>query len=589
MLILRNTVKKLIRGYQILNTVNLPPVIIQARKGQFQPLPTSAEMEKEQAEVEKNKESERKEKPPEIDGVDIPRLPGKVKVGRIESFGEKGNLSVSYPLIPSRPAKNETVFAYTRISWDQKSNRYFYQVVEPQVTENLKSIFKRLKELLEQKLDIEFSKLKRYEASKYLKDQINEIIGYYGFRLTETEKQVLQYYVERDFIGLGKIEPLMNDEQIEDISCDGLDIPIFVFHRNPRIGSVITNISYDDSDELDSFIIKLAQVSGKSVSVATPLLSGSLPDGSRIQATLATDIARRGSNFTIRKFTEKPLTPIHFLNYGTIDVKSLAYLWLAVDFGKSILVSGGTASGKTSLLNVLSLFIRPEKKIVSIEDTPELKLPHPHWVPHVARTAIAAEDGRGVREIDLFDLLKESLRQRPDYIIVGEVRGKEAYVLFQEMATGHPSLATIHAENLPKLIDRLTTPPINLPPSLISSLDIIVFLFLTKYRDRQVRRINEILEIINYDRVTKEPIVNQVFRWDPMNDTYIVSDKSIVLKKIATNMGMTGKQIIEELERRMLLLSWMQQRNIVEYKDVHSIITQYYSNPERIISAIMGA
>jgi flagellar protein FlaI len=611
--ILRNTVKRLRRGYRLLSTRSVPEttaglepqllsitvqpkievVPTQLIKIPIRaiPVPVSVQRVREEPMEEKGAlELIQRKAEVKIEGVEIPRLlPSKVKVGRIEPSEEKGALSLSYPLIPKKPAKGEPVFAYAKIFWDQKTNRYFYQVVEPQLTENLKDFFGKIKELLEQKLDIEFSKLRKYEASEYLKKQINKIISYYGFRLSETEKQVLQYYIERDFIGLGRIEPFLNDEQIEDVSCDGLDIPIFIFHRHPRLGSVITNVAYSDPDELDSFVIRLAQIAGKSISVASPLLSGALPDGSRIQATLATDIARRGSNFTIRKFTEKPLTPIHLLNYGTVDVKSLAYLWLAVDFGKSILVSGGTASGKTSLLNVLSLFIRPEKKIVSIEDTPELKLPHPHWVPHVARVAIGAEEGRKIGEIDLFDLLKESLRQRPDYIVVGEVRGKEAYVLFQEMATGHPSLATIHAENIPKLIDRLTTPPISLPSSLIASVDVIAFLLVTRYRDRQVRRVGEILEVVGYDAETKQPIVNQIFRWNPINDTFDVSDKSVVLKKIAVGIGMSEQQVKEELERRMLVLDWMQKKNITEYKDVHSVIDQYYSYPERVVSTIMGA
>jgi flagellar protein FlaI len=607
--ILKNTVKRLRRGYRLLSVRSFPEVMeisvpimlqpklealpVQTIRIPIQPIAVPVRVEREEAkqpmEVKGALELISKKPEVKIEGIDIPQfLPSKVKVGRIEPSEEGKVLSLSYSLIPKKPVKGEPIFAYAKIFWDQKANRYFYQVVEPNLTENLKDILKKVKEMLEQKLDIDFSRLRKYEASEYLKNQINEIIGYYGFRLSEADKQILQYYVERDFIGLGRIEPLVNDEQIEDISCDGLDIPIFIFHRHPRLGSVITNVAYSDVDELDSFVAKLAQIAGKSISVASPLLSGSLPDGSRIQATLATDIARRGSNFTIRKFTEKPLTPIHLLNYGTIDVRSLAYLWLAVDFGKSVLVSGGTASGKTSFLNVLSLFIRPEKKIVSIEDTPELKLPHPHWVPHVARVAVGAEEGRKIGEIDLFDLLKESLRQRPDYIIVGEVRGKEAYVLFQEMATGHPSLATIHAENLQKLADRLTTPPISLPSSLITSVDIIAFLLVTRYRERQVRRIGEILEVVGYDDETKRPIVNQVFKWNPVNDTFDVSDKSVVLKKIAVSIGMSEQQVKEELERRMLVLDWMQRRNITEYKNVHSIINQYYNYPERIVSSIAG-
>ena len=316
------------------------------------------------------------------------------------------------------------------------------------------------------------------------------------------------------------------------------------------------------------------------------MLNGALPDGSRIQATLATDIARKGSNFTIRKFTSKPLTPVHLLNYNTVDLKILAYLWMAVDFGKSILVSGGTASGKTTILNVLSLFIRPEKKIVSIEDTAELKLPHPHWVPHVARVAMSAEKKAG--EIDLFDLLRESLRQRPDYIIVGEVRGPEAFVLFQEMATGHASLSTIHAENLPRLIDRLTTPPISLPGSLIEALDAVVFMSGTRYKDAQVRRVTEVVEITGFNRRTKLPEFNQVFKWDAMNDKFLTINKSFLLKSIAEEKGIQDQKIMEELERRMLVLNWMKERNTSEYEDVFQILNMYYNDPDRLISLIKG-
>jgi len=523
-----------------------------------------------------------------VRGLPIPQfLPQRVHAGKVMSLEEKQQIELSYPLIPKKPKKGEKIYAYAKISWDSRLNKYVYQVVEPEFSAKMKEVMVKIKELLEQKLDIDFSQMRTFEAKEYIKQQVNDIVTYYGFSLSPEQRDTMQYYMERDFIGLGRIEPFMQDEQIEDVSCDGLDIPIFVFHRNSLIGSVATNVAYRDTDELDSFVVRLAQLSGKSISVASPLLSGSVPDGSRVQATLATDIARRGSNFTIRKFTEKPLTPLHLLNYGTIDIKTLAFLWMAVDFGKSIMVSGGTASGKTSMLNVLSLFIRPEKKIVSIEDTPELKLPHPHWVPQVARSAIGAETERKFGEIDLFDLLKESLRQRPDYIIVGEVRGREAYVLFQEMATGHPSLTTIHAENMPKLIDRLTTPPISLPPNLITSVDIVIFLVGTRHRDRQVRRVNEVLEIIAMDPETKQPFTNQIFRWNPINDVFDVGGTSLVLREIAEETGMSEKEIIDELERRMMILTWMRSRNLTEYTDVNAVVNYYYSFPERVISSIM--
>jgi len=520
-------------------------------------------------------------------GIEIPTFTKKIKFGKLSLEEEKPLTTIIYPLIPSKPAKGEPIFAYARISWDVKSSSYIYQVVEPELTPKLAEILNKIKELLEQKLDIDFSKLKLVEASEYLTKQMTDLVNYFKFKITPTEKLILKYYVGRDFIGLGKIETLMRDNNIEDISCDGIGIPIFVYHRNSSLGSIATNITFEDGDQLDSFISRLVQLSGKSVSVAQPLVDGSLPDGSRLQATLATDIARRGSNFTIRRFSEEPLTPIHILNSGMLDAKTLAYLWLAVDFGRSILVSGGTASGKTSLLNVLSLFIRPEKKIISIEDTAELRLPHPHWIPTVARTAISAEESR-IGEVDMFDLLKESLRQRPDYIVVGEVRGKEAYILFQQMSTGHTSFATIHAENLGKLVYRLTTQPISLPKSLIGSLDIVVFLSRMKYKNKHVRRVNEIVEMVRFDPEYSEPIVDQVFKWNPNADTFDVSNKSIVLQKISDATGLKPQDLVDELERRTVVLSWMKEKNITDYKIVHKTITMYYTQPKRLLAAIMG-
>ncbi len=528
-----------------------------------------------------------KKKIRKIEGFEIPEISiRKAEIGKLKLEETEPIPTITYPLIPRTPAKDEPIFAYAKIFWDSKLNKNVYQIIEPELTDKLEESLSKIKGLLEQKLDIDISKLKKVEATEYLNKQIEDLIDYFGFKISLTERQILRYYIERDFIGLGKIEPIFRDPQIEDISCDGVEIPIFVFHRNPKIGSIITNIMFPDSDELDSFITRLAQISGKSISIAKPLVDATLPDGSRLQATLGTDIARRGSNFTIRKFTEKPLTPVHLFNYGTVDVKSLAFLWLTVDFGRSILISGGTASGKTSLLNVLSLFIRPEKKIVSIEDTAELRLPHPHWIPTVARTSISIEGKIG--EVDMFDLLKESFRQRPEYLIVGEVRGREAYILFQQIATGHASLSTIHSENIGRLMDRLTTAPISLPAPLIGSLDLIVFLSLVRHRRKSVRRVTEILEMIEYDSKTQSPVVNQVFKWDPISDKIKVVNKSIVLKKISDMTGLSEKELIEELKRRTVVLNWMKEKNVLDYMEVNKIVNAYYSSPGKLIATIMG-
>ncbi len=344
-------------------------------------------------------------------------------------------IDITYPLIPEAPARSERVYAYARIKWDGRRNELTYSVVEPAITDRERGIVEAVKRELEERLDIDFMRLGEIRAKELLVEEIRNIISRMKY-VDRGKIDVINYYVQRNIIGLGKIEPLMRDRNIEDISCDGEKIPIYVYHRNPLFGSVRTNIAFEDLDELDTFVMKLSQKCGKSISVAEPLVEGSLPDGSRVHATLGTDIARRGSNFTIRKFTKSPLTPVHMLEYGTLDSTQLAYLWMAIENRKSILISGGTASGKTSLLNALSLFIRPSMKIVSIEDTPELSLPHPHWVPEVARTPIS--EGKKAGEVSLFDLLKSSLRQRPDYIIVGEVRGSEAYVLFQQIASIPP-------------------------------------------------------------------------------------------------------------------------------------------------------
>jgi flagellar protein FlaI len=608
---LRGLIKKLAYGYQrtllreaeenqsaigritpiILNrslTVKNAPAIQERPMIRERPLIGQRIFEKEK-EPEKPKSEEKEENAFKGKGLIIPKFANESMTLQKSPMQEHGvRLDLTYPLIPKKPAKGERVMAYARIFWDPKQSKYIYQVNEPEITQEMKNILEKVKEILEQRLDIQFNQLKKFESIDYLEKQIDDVLNYLRFKLSEDDRKILQYYIERDFIGLERIEPLLKDEQIEDISCDGLDIPIFVFHRNPLLGSMMTNVAFHDNDELDSFVMRLAQLTGKSVSVATPLLGGSLPDGSRIQAMLATDIARRGSNFTIRKFTEEPLTPIHLLNYGTIDVKILAYLWMVLDYGKSILISGGTATGKTTVLNVLSLFIRPEKKIVSIEDTPELKLPHPHWVPSVARTAISVVESRKIGEIDLFDLLKESLRQRPDYIIVGEVRGREAYVLFQEMATGHPSLATIHAENMWKLLDRLTTPPIELPTSLIQSANVIVFLLATRYKGRQTRKVGEVLEVVGLDE-NRTPIINQVFKWNPITDTFDIQNNSVMLRQISETSGLSEQDISEELKRRMLLLEWMRIRNINNYRDVNSVINIYYNFPDRVMAAISSS
>ncbi|MFH1420434.1 MAG: type II/IV secretion system ATPase subunit [Candidatus Aenigmatarchaeota archaeon] len=518
-----------------------------------------------------------------VDGFTIPDIKN-IETFKITQFPEQElrTTEMKYPLTPRNPGKNERVFAYAHIYWDFNVNQLVYDIIEPTINSEDHVKIEEMKEYIQEKLDINFAAVRKKEALDYIVKLFDQAIEYFDLPLGE-KKEIYRYYVIRDFIGLGKIDALMNDEFIEDISCDGIEIPMYVYHRNPKFGSLRTNVIFKDKNELDGFVMKLAERCGKTISVAKPLLDGTLPDGSRVQSTLGSDIARLGSNFTIRRFTEMPLTPVDLIKLGTVDIKMMAFFWMCVDYGTSILVSGGTATGKTSMLNVLSLFIRPQMKIVSIEDTAELRLPHPHWIPEVARAPIEAKG-----EIDMYELLRESLRQRPDYIIVGEVRGREAYVLFQQIAIGHPGLSTIHAESLNKLVDRLTTEPISLPPNLIQNLDLIVFLRRVRAAGRSFRKVQDVYEIAGFDRESKMPITNDIFKWNPVSDEFEIASKSALLKKIATALAMDEDKMENEIENRAKVLEWMVKRDIKDYKEIGKIINLYYASPEYLMQRLGG-
>ncbi len=490
-----------------------------------------------------------------------------------------------YPLISTTWHGHEYALATADIHYNPILNQLVYNAIEPIISDELKDLVGKTIELLHDRLEIDFSKLQeKKELYAYLDAQVDEIWDYLGVKLSDEEQIKVKYFVYRNVVGHDKIEPLMRDPNIEDISCDGFGTPIFVFHRNPLYGSLATNIWFENREELDSFVMKLAQKAGRTVSVASPLLDAALRDGSRLQVTYGTDIARRGSNFSIRKFFKVPLTVVDLLNYKTADAMVLAYLWLAIENQLSILISGSTAVGKTTFLNAIAEFINPAMKIVSIEDTSELQLMHTNWTPQVARAGFGPKK---YGEVSMFDLLKAALRQRPDYIIVGEVRGQEANVMFQAMATGHPSLSTIHADNVNAVIDRLTTRPISLPASLLQNLDLIVFLDKTKQEGRFSRKVGQIMEIEGYDRDTDRLKTNEAFVWEPSNDTFIAKE-SHLLKKIAHKLGWTEDEVKTELLRRAQMLEWMYSRGLHAFKDVTKMINLHYVDPKRLASAMSG-
>lgn len=497
-----------------------------------------------------------------------------------EVLAKKRSAYEVFPLITLTLHGKEITFAYGTIKWSEKLQSLAYYVSEPPLTPKEKARLEDLKQTIEEKLNINFGEVRSEKAMKYLIDTFQEIVKEQGLKISEDQKLKFEYYIYRDFIGLGRIEPLMHDPNIEDISCDGVNIPIFLYHRNPLYGELQTNVVFEEKEELDAFVLRLAQKAGRSLSIASPLLDGSLPDGSRVQATYGTDIAMKGSNFTIRKFTKEPLTPIHLMDFETVNAEILSYLWLAVENKLSVLIAGATATGKTSFLNALSLFIKPALKIISIEDTPELTLPHPNWIPQVARTGFGV---KGYGEVSMFDLLKSSLRQRPDYIIVGEVRGEEAYVMFQGMSTGHPSMGTLHADSIQAVIDRLTNKPINLPKAMLEALDIVVFLILSKKKGEYIRKVKAVNEIISYEFQTQQIITNTPFTWDSSTDEF-ESHKSTILDRIKEKMGYSIDALRSDLAFRIKVLKWMQAQGIKDYKEVADVVSMFYSNPRYLMN-----
>ncbi|MBU2458742.1 MAG: type II/IV secretion system ATPase subunit, partial [Nanoarchaeota archaeon] len=299
----------------------------------------------------------------------------------------------------------------------------------------------------------------------------------------------------------------------------------------------------------------------------------------RVNATYTEDITSRGPTFTIRKFTKTPWTPPQLIGFRTLSPEMLAYLWILVQYKMNLLITGGTSSGKTTLLNAIAFFIPPEARVVSIEDTRELNLPRENWLPSVSRGAIGA---RGMGEVDLFTLLRASFRQNPDYVIVGEVRGKEAYVLFQGMASGHSSISTMHADSVDTVIKRLETPPIELSPTLLNVLDCVCIMTHAIVDKHETRKLREIVEIIN---VTSEGVAltNTPFAWNAKEDQFYFKKNSKIFGKISERFGITTKELQEEFRKRAQLIYKMYEAKVFDFQKFQDYVTQYYKKPEEVL------
>ncbi len=462
-----------------------------------------------------------------------------------------------------------------RISLNAQSGAYFYEAVEPSLNETLSGTLQWIRKKIIS--GISYFPSERDKRISYVERKIDEIALSGNVKITSAEKEIMMYYLTRELEGYGAVQVPMLDESIEDISCDGPLIPIFVYHK--KYGSMKTNISFNDDDTLNGYVAWIVQKAGKHVSIANPMVDCTLPDGSRLQATLGREITKRGASFTIRRFGVSPLTPLDLIGNGTINTEVAVYLWFAVEKGMNVFFVGGTASGKTTTLNSSLLFIPQERKVVSIEDTREIRIPHENWIPLVTRQGHGAIDvvsGKKGGEVNMFDLLVTSLRQRPTYIVVGEVRGREAYTVFQSMATGQTAFGTFHADDITSFVHRLEGEPLRVPRAMMASLDIVVFQEMVRSGGGTRRRITKVLEILGIDRVSGELSTSTVFSWDGSKDKFNFSGTSRIYDKIMKQEGWSSVQMEEEIEKRDKFLRSMLVEERGSYSEFSRKINSYY-------------
>ena len=473
-------------------------------------------------------------------------------------------------------------FGFVGIEVDEETGKMRYLTMEPTLTDDEVRILKGLKDILIERMDIPLSVLKDEEhMEEYLRGQIKRAFKRFKQRVPEESEEKFIYYLKRDFLGYGRIDLLMRDQNIEDISCNGVDTPLYVWHRSYE--SIPTNQAYESDEELNAIVTRLAYKAGHQISVANPILEGTLPEGYRVHLTLD-EVSKRGDTFTIRKFRSTPYTIIDLINFGTLSPRIAAYLWVLVENTRSIMICGATASGKTALLNSISMFIRPEMKVVTIEEVRELRL-HENWIPMVTRPSFQP----GVQEVTLFDLLKSALRQRPDYIIVGEVRGEEAYTLFQSIAVGHGGLCTIHSDSVESAIKRLLTRPMNIPEMMLPLMNVLIHISRVKVADKVARRVISVVEITGTAQGEGDMQLQQRFEWNAADDGFEYNapfnEGEELLKQISKIRHIPVERLKEEQSRREMILRWMAEQGINSYEEVADMVRNYYLTPDEVYNA----
>jgi len=468
---------------------------------------------------------------------------------------------------------------------DPKTGEFMYILDELQLDPLERGVYKRILEIL--LAEIQSPNEGVLDARKFFAEEAKKIVDKYRISLgwlPDVSWYKILYHAERDLVGFGKIDPLMRDPNIEDISCDGVNKPVYVWHRNYE--SIETNLEFESDEELDNMVVKIVHMAGKHVSSAFPIVDASLPGKHRLAVLYRREVTPFGTAFTIRKFREDPYSIIDLINLGTFSEEMAAYFWLCLEQRASIMVLGGTAAGKTTGLNALVCLIKPGSKVITIEETAELNLSQENWVSLISRQSYGL-GGDSIGEVSLFDLVRTSMRHRPDILIVGEVRGQEAYVLFQALATGHGGMCTMHAENLDSAIKRLTQKPMDIAPAYVPLMNIILSIqrvHLVKNQEKGAyRRVMNVSEIADFEDY------RDIFKWNPTKDCYLPNfEKSRMLSAISQRGGMDKKELLEEIRRRADVLHWMRERKIRSYKDVAAIIAEYYARPKLIHEKILA-
>lgn len=472
-------------------------------------------------------------------------------------------------------------YAYVSILHDDEKQRHLYHVTEPKLSEFEEYVRSDLIRALRNRLIYEDLSATD-DRTAVFRRRAEAVIADQAKSIDPGAVHKLVYYLLRDFVGLGRIDPILQDRGIEDISCDGADVPVFVYHHSYR--NLRTNITLEEA-QLNSFVFRLAQRAGKHISVSHPMVDGNLPDGSRIQITFGSNVSARGSNFTIRKFPEVPLTPLDLIRWNTFTVEQMAYFWLAIENNKSLVFAGGTGSGKTSSMNAVSFFIPPDSKVVSIEDTREITLPHDNWIQSVTRESFTEND-QG--EVTTYQHLQAALRQRPEYIIVGEIRTEQkvALTFFQAIGTGHTAYTTVHADSVDTVLARLQNPPLSVPAQMLRNLDIVSIQKQIYQDDARVRRNDVIAELYAEPGVPEEIRTDRLFRRDTHTDTHERLGESRVLADIADQRGWDEPQLAAELSQREQVLQYLIERGTSDYDEIAGVIHGYTRDSAAVIEQI---